>query len=197
MQSLFISKQKPEDYVDGDGAGEYPAAPRKCPFKDCGVNLEMKKNGYYKRSLYTISFTGRIRVRRYKCPKCKRTLSMLPSFCLARYSYGVEFITSLLRQVLRIGSIKKAVAEWHTQEAGVSRRLIGKYLARVRKNRRMIQYGINQLSPGNISLGRIPGDTEWTKRFLDGIRPSLSPEFNAKFHKTTGTSFMSSHNRIA
>ena len=121
---------------------------------------------------------------------------MLPSFCVAGFTYGVEFIISLLQKVLRIGSIKKVVAEWQAKGAGVSRRLISKYLARLRNNRRLIQYGLNQLSPGNISLGRLPGDTEWTKSFLDGIRPNLYPEFNADFHKITGKSFMSSHNRI-
>jgi hypothetical protein len=61
----------------------------------------------------------------------------------------------------------------------------------------MIQYGINQLSPDNLALGRIPGDNDWTKSFLFGIRPSLCPEFNADFQKTTGKSFMSLQNSIA
>jgi len=197
MQNIFMSKQKPEDYVDKDGAGEYPAAPKKCPFRDCGINLEMKKNGFYIRLLITIAFAGIIRIRRYKCPKCGRTLSMLPSFCLAGFTYGVEFIVTLMQHAIEKGSIKKAVREWRTVASEVSRRLVNKYLARLRNNRRMIQYGINQLSPGNISLGRMPGDIEWTKSFLDGIQADLSPEFNASFHKSTGKSFMSFHNKIA
>jgi len=197
MQNIFMSKQKPEDYVDKDGAGEYPAAPKKCPFRDCGINLEMKKNGFYIRLLITITFAGMIRIRRYKCPKCGRTLSMLPSFCLAGFTYGVEFVITLMQHAIEKGSIKKAVREWRAVATEVSRRLVNKYLARLRNNRKIIQYGINQLSPGNISLGRMPGDTEWTKSFLDGIRADLSPEFNASFHKSTGKSFMSFHNKIA
>jgi len=197
MQNIFMSKQKPEEYVAKDGAGEYPAAPKKCPFGDCGINLEMKKNGFYIRLLITIAFTGEIRIRRYKCPKCKRTLSMLPSFCLAGFTYGVEFVITLMQHAIEKGSIKKAVREWRAIATEVSRRLVNKYLARLRNNRKIIQYGINQLSPGNISLGRMPGDTEWTKSFLDGIRADLSPEFNASFHKSTGKSFMSFHNKIA
>ena len=197
MQNIFMSKQKPEDYVDKDGAGEYPAAPKKCPFRDCGINLEMKKNGFYIRLLITITFAGMIRIRRYKCPKCGRTLSMLPSFCLAGFTYGVEFIVTLMQHAIEKGSIKKAVREWRAVATEVSRRLVNKYLARLRNNRKIIQYGINQLSPGNISLGRMPGDIEWTKSFLDGIQADLSPEFNASFHKSTGKSFMSFHNKIA
>jgi hypothetical protein len=191
MQNIFLSKQRPEDYVYKDGSGEYPSAPEKCPFKDCKVNLRMKKNGYYSRYLITITFIGRIRIRRYKCPKCRRTLSMLPSFCLAGISYSVDFIVALLQYTINKGSIKKTVKEWRAIAADVSRRLVNKYMARLRNNRGMIQYGINQISPGNISLGRPPGDSEWTKSFLLGIRPALSPEYNADFHKATGTSFMS------
>ena len=197
MQNIFLSKHRPEDYVEKGGVGEYPAAPYKCPFGDCGTNIEMKKNGFYVRLLITITFTGWIRIRRYKCPKCGRTLSMLPSFCVAGFSYSVDFIVALLQYVINKASIKKAVREWRAIAAEVSRRLVNKYLTRLRNNRGMIQYGINQISPGKISLGRLPGDSEWTKSFLGGMRPSLSPEFNANFHKITGKSFMSLHNRIA
>ena len=197
MQNIFLSEQKPEDYVEKDGAGKYPAAPKKCPYRDCGVNLEMRKNGYYIRFLITIRFKGRIRIRRYMCPKCGRTLSMLPSFCVAGFTYSVEFIVALLWHAVDKSSVKKAAREWRVIAAGMSRRLISKYLARLRNNRKLIQYGLNQISPGDIGLGPPPGDTCWTKSFLDRIRPSLSPEFNADFHKTTGKSFMSLHNRIA
>ena len=197
MQNIFYTKQNPEEYVNKDGIGEYPDAPKKCPFKECGVKLEMKKNGFYVRFLVTLMFSGRIRIRRYKCPKCKRTVSMLPSFCIAGFSYGVEFVMALLQQVIKTGSINKAVAQWQKHWAGISRRLIDKYLTRLRNNRKLIQYGINQISPGNIDLGRPPGDTEWTKSFLSWIRPTLCPEFNASFHKATGLSFMSLHNKIA
>jgi len=197
MQNIFLSKQKPKDYVDKNGRGEYPEAPKKCPYGDCGINLKMKKHGFYGRFLRTITFIGWIRIRRYKCPKCGRTLSMLPSFCVAGHSYSVDFIVALLQYVINTGSIKKTVKGWFAIEVDISRRLVNKYMTRLQKNRRLIQYGMNQLSPGNIELGRPPGDAEWTKSFLCGMRPSLSPEFNANFHKTTGKSFMSSYNKIA
>jgi hypothetical protein len=192
-----MSKHKPEDYVKKAGIGEYPAAPKKCPFGDCGINLEMKKNGFYIRMLILITITYRIRIRRYKCLMCGRTLSMLPSFCIAGISYSVDFVVALLQYVINKCSIRKTVREWRAMALNVSRRLTGKYLARLRNNRRLIQYGLNQLSPDNIRLGRTSEDTEWTIKFLSGMRPSLSPEFNANFHKITGTSFMSLHNIIS
>jgi hypothetical protein len=197
MQNIFTSRHKPEDYVAKDGIGEYPAAPKKCPFGDCGINLEMQKHGFYIRMLITITATYRIRVRRYKCPKCGRTLSMLPSFCVARVLYSVDFIIALLQYVINKRSKRKTVREWRTIGVNLSRRLIAKYLSRLRNNRGMIQYVLNQLSPDNISLGRLSGGTEWTKGFLGGMRPNLSPEFNANFHKITGKSFLSLQNRIS
>jgi len=197
MQNIFLSNQKPEDYVKKNGTGKYPAAPKKCPHSDCGIPLEMKKNGYYTRLVITLTFAGQIRIRRYKCLKCGRTVSMLPSFCMAGFTYGVEFIILLLQQAINLDSIKKTVKEWRSRFESISRRLVNKYITRLRINRKMIQYGINQLSPDNLALGRIPGDNDWTKSFLFGIRPSLCPEFNADFQKTTGKSFMSLQNSIA
>jgi hypothetical protein len=121
---------------------------------------------------------------------------MLPSFCVAGISYSVDFVVALLQYVINKGSVKKTAKEWLAIGTNISRRLISKYMTRLRNNRRTIQYGLNQLSPDNIGLGRISGDTEWTKIFLSGMRPSLCPEFNANFHKTMGKSFMSLHNRI-
>jgi hypothetical protein len=197
MQNIFLSKNKPEDYVDKHGVGKYPEAPKKCPYGDCGVNIEMKKHGYYTRMLITITFTGKIRIRRYKCRKCGRTLSMLPSFCIAGYTYSLDFIIVLLKYAFNIDSIKKTVRHWITLGINISRRLISKYLKRLCNNRRLIQYGINQISPEKIIIGRLTGDTDWTKSFVFGMRSSLWQEFNNDFHKTTGKSFMSLHNSIA
>ena len=191
MQIIFLSKHEPADYVDKNMEGKYPDAPLKCPFKDCGINLTMKKNGFYKRYLKTSTFSGYIRIRRYKCPKCGRTVSMLPSFCVSGFSYGAELIINMAQSAAETGSVRKATKEWRGSAESVSRRLIALYLARIRGNRKLIQYGLNQISPGNAHIGGTPGDIEWAKRFLLGIRPTLAPEFNANFHKTTGKSFMS------
>jgi len=197
MQNIFLSKHKPEDYVKKDGKGNYPPAPKKCPHKDCGINLEMKKHGYYTRFLTTLKFSGLIRIRRYKCPKCGRTLSMLPSFCIPRVSYSSLLVLMLLRYTLTAGSKRKAIKTFGRYILSISRRLISKYLSRFRENRQLIQYCLNQLSPDNIALGRLSGDAEWTKRFLFGIRPYLMPEFCVDFHKIMGKSFMSLQNSIA
>ena len=76
MQFLYDTKDGPEAYIDG--AGYIPAAPRRCPHKGCHMPVELKKHGYYKRYLILGVFVGYIRIRRYRCPVCGKTVSMLP-----------------------------------------------------------------------------------------------------------------------
>ena len=201
MQIVFKTQQKPQDYTadSNDFCGEYPDAPLKCLFKDCNKPIPMKKHGYYFRYLITIIYCGRIKIRRYKCSKCGRTVSMLPAFCLAYYTYGVEIIISLIKQAIT-ESIRKAVndhraARRHTNP--ISRNHVRRYLTRLRRNRTLIQYGFNQISPGAVKIDDSPGDIEWTRRILTGKRCALCPETNADFHKEMGMSFMSTHNNIA
>jgi hypothetical protein len=119
---------------------------------------------------------------------------MLPSFSLSRYTYGVEIIVELMYEAIKT-SIRKAAAKYSDVIAGISRKQIAMYLSRLRRNRSLIQYGFNQISPGSIE--DTPGDTEWTRRLLLGNRPTLCPESNAEFHNTVGKSFMSTRNKIA
>ena len=196
MQILFITQQSPYDYASKGGAGKYPDAPKKCPYKSCGQKKELSKNGYYRRYLIAIVFQGVIRIRRYKCLKCGHTVSMLPSFCLACYTYGVEIIILLMREAIQAESIRKAAKKYDDVE-NVSRRQIKQYLSRLRSNKVLIQYGYIQISPEGASVFSPSGDTEWTKRLLLGNKPTLCPELSAKFHNAVGKSFMSTDSRIA
>jgi len=197
MQIVFLSKQTPEDFTDEASCGKYPDAPKKCPFKNCGLPITMVKNGFYRRDLITARFNGRIKIRRYKCPKCGRTVSMLPSFCLAGFTYGVDIVVGLMRKAVESGSNRKAAESYRAVAGCISRRHVALYLSRLRKNRPLIQYGFNQISPGSIHIGDPPGDIEWTRSFLLGTGSTLSPESNTEFHKATGKSFMSTQNKIA
>ena len=64
-----------------------------CPH--CGRDY-LKKHGYYGRYLITIDFEGEIIIRRYCCPECCRTVSLLPSFCHPKRTYGILAIFQLL-----------------------------------------------------------------------------------------------------
>jgi len=58
----------------------------------------LKKHGFYVRDLVTIGFEGEIIIRRYCCPDCRRTVSLLPSFCHPLRTYGLDAIYGLLKE---------------------------------------------------------------------------------------------------
>ena len=194
MQILFNAEDKPQAYVEGNG--KYPEAPERCPQKDCKAPIKMKKHGYYKRYIFVTGFFGIIRVRRYKCSVCGRTVSMLPSFCVPRLQYGVEIIILALLVAVEF-SVKYAGTKWPGGAQNLTRRHIIYYRKRIIRNRGYIQLALNLMSPGFIELKQIAGDSEWTQEFLKVATQINPPRFNSKYHNLTGESFMSLHNKVA
>ena len=56
--------------------------PGHCP--QCEAKQPLTGHGFYCRTLVDLAFDGVIRVRRYLCRICKRTVSLLPEFALNR-----------------------------------------------------------------------------------------------------------------
>jgi hypothetical protein len=56
--------------------------PNHCP--QCQAQHSLTAHGFYCRTLVDVGFDGSIRVRRYLCHSCKRTVSLLPQFALNR-----------------------------------------------------------------------------------------------------------------
>jgi transposase-like protein len=54
--------------------------PRHCP--QCPSKRPLSAHGFYTRTLIDTAFEGVIRVRRYLCQACRRTVSLLPEFVL-------------------------------------------------------------------------------------------------------------------
>jgi transposase-like protein len=54
--------------------------PSYCP--QCQARHPLSAHGFYTRTLIDVAFDGIIRVRRYLCQSCKRTVSLLPEFVL-------------------------------------------------------------------------------------------------------------------
>jgi len=54
--------------------------PRHCP--QCHAKQPLTAHGFYTRTLIDAAFDGVIRVRRYLCQACRRTVSLLPEFVL-------------------------------------------------------------------------------------------------------------------
>lgn len=176
----------------------FPAAPERCPFKDCSKPVKFKKHGYYARFFISKAFTGVIYIRRYICPICGRTVSMIPMFCLQGFQYSGIDIINILNEFYQGGvSLKKLIERIKPDLPAIERRHINYYRKRIIENRQFIQYGLNLISPEFIFAGTIPENQKWVKTFLDKVHNLHPHVFIVDFSKITGKSFMTSQNMIA
>lgn len=79
MQILHPFAGSPQQYLDqlsGFGTGR----PQDCP--RCQAQEPLTAHGFYTRTIIDAGFDGEIRVRRYLCERCCRTVSLLPEFAL-------------------------------------------------------------------------------------------------------------------
>jgi len=60
--------------------------------KNCGYNGKLHYHGSYPRNVITLLHCHVIYIPRYKCPSCKKTCSILPSFVIPYYQYSFSFI---------------------------------------------------------------------------------------------------------
>jgi transposase-like protein len=68
--------------------------PDHCP--QCQSGQRMVGHGFYRRTLVDAGFEGSIRVRRYLCLACQRTVSLLPEFALPYLRFSVSVIALFL-----------------------------------------------------------------------------------------------------
>jgi hypothetical protein len=83
--------------------------PDHCP--QCEAHRPLAAHGFYSRTLADAEFDGLIRVRRYLCHCCKRTVSLLPRFALPYLRFGISLISLFLVSRLLAGrTLRGAVA---------------------------------------------------------------------------------------
>ena len=68
--------------------------PDRCP--QCDAKQPLTGHGFYRRTLVDPAFDGVIRVRRYLCRACKRTVSLLPDFALPWLRFSIAVISLFL-----------------------------------------------------------------------------------------------------
>jgi len=83
--------------------------PDHCP--QCEARRPLRAHGFYTRTLVDSAFDGTIRVRRYLCCSCKRTVSLLPEFALPYIRFGIVVIALFLAARILLGLTLKAAAE--------------------------------------------------------------------------------------
>jgi hypothetical protein len=83
--------------------------PKRCP--QCEAGQPLIAHGFYSRTLVDVKFDGIIRVRRYLCRSCQRTVSLLPEFALPYLRFGVPVIALfLIARLLDGGTLKASAA---------------------------------------------------------------------------------------
>ena len=82
--------------------------PNQCP--QCQAQHSLTAHGFYRRTLVDAGFDGSIRVRRYLCRCCQRTVSLLPDFALPYLRFGITVIALFLVARLLAGRTLGAAA---------------------------------------------------------------------------------------
>jgi len=87
--------------------------PNSCP--QCQTPCPLTAHGFYGRTLVDVNFNGSVRVRRYLCRFCKRTVSLLPEFALPYLRFSISVIGLFLVARLLEGRTLKAAAQAASQ----------------------------------------------------------------------------------
>ncbi|HCS11394.1 MAG TPA: hypothetical protein DIV40_08065 [Clostridiales bacterium] len=192
MQIIFYTDCKAVEFSEKNNE-IFPPSPKECPFKDCNMPVKLEKHGYYKRFFISKDFSGILYIRRYICPICGRTVSMLPYFCISHFQYSALEILNILYELYQGGiSLEKLIKKTKKVLPYIERRHINFYRKRIIKNRKLIQYVLNLMSPECIFTGNIPENQAWVKKFLEVVYIIHTPAFLVDFSKLTGKSFMTS-----
>jgi len=81
--------------------------PDSCP--QCQGRCPLNAHGFYSRTLVDVEFDGSIRVRRYLCRRCRRTVSLLPEFALPYLRFSISVISLfLVARLLESRSLREA-----------------------------------------------------------------------------------------
>lgn len=83
--------------------------PHHCP--QCAAQRPLTAHGFYTRSVADVEFAGSIRVRRYLCHGCQRTVSLLPEFALPYLRFSILVISLFLIARLLNGCTLPAAAQ--------------------------------------------------------------------------------------
>lgn len=171
----------------------YPTTPERCPFKDCSMPVHLKKHGYYKRFFISKNFVGVLYIRRYICPICGRTVSFLSYFCISYFQYSALEILNILYEFYHdVISLEKLIKKTKEELPFIERRHVNFYRKRIMRNRKLIQYALNIISPEFIFAGNILENRVWVKTFIETVYRLHAHVFLVDFSNITGKSFMTS-----
>ncbi len=118
MQMLYPFGGSIQQYIERIGSCEEAnrGRPANCP--QCESKQPLMCHGFYKRTVADMGSDCVIRVRRFVCSACRRTVSLLPEFVLPYLRFTIVVIAAFLKARLRSGQTLKVAAET-AQQAGM------------------------------------------------------------------------------
>jgi hypothetical protein len=93
--------------------------PRDCP--QCLAKEPMRAHGFYTRTIVDEGFDDTIRVRRFLCLLCRRTVSLLPEWALPYLRFSIEEIRRTLKARLMESRVWKAAEPYQRWQHWVRR----------------------------------------------------------------------------
>jgi transposase-like protein len=110
MQMLHPLAGSIQQYLDGMKRGEELGrfCPASCPL--CHSKQTLVAHGFYSRTVVDVELDCEIRVQRFRCRACRRTVSLLPEFVLPYLRFTVKVIALFLAARLAEGKTLKAAA---------------------------------------------------------------------------------------
>jgi transposase-like protein len=111
MQMLYPFKGSIQQYMESVGSLEEGNRyrPSRCP--QCESKRRLVCHGFYRRTVVEFDWDGVIRVRRYLCKACRRTISLLPEFVLPYLRFAIVVMAAFLKARLCCRQTLKASAE--------------------------------------------------------------------------------------
>lgn len=107
LYPLRISIQQYVERVEQAGEAER-LRPEVCP--QCEAKQTMKVHGFYGRTIVDEGFDGVIRILRYLCGGCRRTVSLLPGWALPYLRHSIPWIGGVVAARLVAGKPWQAAA---------------------------------------------------------------------------------------
>jgi len=111
MQMLHPLAGSVQQYIECMQRGEdlVRYCPKICPL--CHNKQTLISHGFYSRTVVDVELDCEIRVQRFLCRGCRRTVSLLPEFVLPYLRFTITVIGSFLKARLVEGRTLKAAAE--------------------------------------------------------------------------------------
>ena len=111
MQMLYPFVGSIQQYIERVESSEEAnrCRPAHCP--QCESKQRLVRHGFYKRTVADVDSEHVIRVRRYLCSACRRTVSLLPEFVLPYLRFAIVVIGMFLRARVVSGQTLKAAAK--------------------------------------------------------------------------------------